>query len=297
MKGRTLICAVAALGTICRAGIAEDVRLQLERNDFAGAARSIQSYRQKQGVTPDVLEALSWMARAELSRGNLNQAEKFAQETYQLSSTEVKKHPLPRDPNAPLALALGASIEVEGNVMARRGERASAVAYLRAELMKYSATSIALRIQKNVNLLSLEGKPAPALQGVVLPAGKPALVFFWAHWCPDCKAEAAVLKQVKAEFGPKGLALIAPTQHYGYAANGDDAPPAVEARYIEQVRRQFYTGVIEGPLVVNEQNFRVWGASTTPTLALVDRKGVVRMYHPGAISYQELRARILETLL
>ena len=35
----------------------------------------------------------------------------------------VKKHPLGRDPNAPLALALGASIEVEGNVMAARGER------------------------------------------------------------------------------------------------------------------------------------------------------------------------------
>src|SRR5579862_2834955 len=136
VKGTTLICAAVAFPALAWAGIAEDVKLQLERNDFAGAARAVQSYRQKQGVTPDVLEALSWMARAELSRGNLNQAEKYAQETYQLSSAEVKKHPLPRDPNAPLALALGAAIEVEGNVIARRGERAGAVTYLRAELVK-----------------------------------------------------------------------------------------------------------------------------------------------------------------
>jgi len=58
------------------------------------------------------------------------------------------------------------------------------------------------------------------------------------------------------------------------------------------VRQSFYTGLIDAPAVVNEENFRVWGASTTPTLALVDRNGIVRMYHPGALPYAALRARI-----
>jgi thiol-disulfide isomerase/thioredoxin len=272
--------------------IVPDVRARLAQNDFAGAAGRIQSFRKNFGVTADVLEAMSWMARGELGRKNLDQAEKWSQETYQLCAVEVQKHPLTRDPNAPLALALGASIEVEGNVMAARGERAGAVAYLQGEVRKYYGTSIHARIQKVVNQLSLEGKPAPPLAGLAIPKGKPALVFFWAHWCPDCKAEAADLKRLKAEFVPKGLVFLAPTQKYGYAAGGKDAPPEVETRYIEQVRQTFYTGLIDAPITVNEENFRVWGASTVPTLALVDRNGIVRLYHPGALPYAELRARI-----
>ena len=276
--------------------IVPDVRESLAKNDFAGAAGQIQNYRRSFGVTADVLEAMSWMARAELGRKNLDQAEKWSQDTYQLSAAEVKKHPLSRDPNAPLALALGASIEVEGEVMAARGERAGAVAYLQAEVKKYYGTSIHARIQKVVNELSLEGKPAPALIGLAIPKGKPALLFFWAHWCPDCKAEAADLKKLKAEFVPKGLVFLAPTQKYGYAAQGKDATPEAETQYIEQVRRTFYTDLIDAPPVVNEENFRRWGASTTPTLALVDRNGIVRLYHPGALPYAELRARIAALL-
>jgi thiol-disulfide isomerase/thioredoxin len=286
-----------SMALVCGApNIVQDVRARLAQNDFAGAAGQIQSYRKSFGATPDMLEAMSWMARAELGRKNLDQAEKWSQDTYQLSAAEVKKHPLNRDPNAPLALALGASIEVEGNVMAARGERAGAIAYLQGELKKYYGTSIHARIQKVVNLLSLEGKPAPALAGIAIPKGKPALLFFWAHWCPDCKAEAADLKKLKAEFVPKGLVFLAPTQKYGYVAGGQDAPPEVETRYIEQVRQTFYTGLIDAPAVVNEENFRVWGASTTPTLALVDRNGIVRLYHPGALPYAELRARIAALL-
>jgi thiol-disulfide isomerase/thioredoxin len=276
--------------------IVQDVRTRLAQNDFTGAAGQIQNYRRSFGVTPDALEAMSWMARAELGRKNLDPAEKWSQDTYQLAASEVKKHPLSRDPNAPLALALGAAIEVEGNVMAARGERAGAVAYLQSELKKYYGTSIHARIQKVVNELSLEGKPAPALIGLAIPKGKPALLFFWAHWCPDCKAESADLRKLKAEFVPKGLVFLAPTQKYGYAAEGKDATPEAETLYIEQVRRTFYAGLVDAPAVVNEENFRVWGASTVPTLALVDRNGVVRLYHPGALPYAQLRERIAALL-
>jgi thiol-disulfide isomerase/thioredoxin len=273
-------------------GIVEDVRARLARNDFPGAAAAIETYRKSAGVTAEGLEAMSWMARGELARKNLAPAEKWAQDTYTLAAAEWKKHPVSKDPNAPLALALGAAIEVEGRVTAARGERADAVAYLTGERQKYSLTPIHARIQKVINELSLEGKPAPALAGFTLPKGRPALVFFWAHWCPDCKAERADLVRLKAEFVPKGLVFLAPTQKYGYVAGGVDATPEVETRYIEQVRKMYYADLINAPAVVNEENFRVWGASTTPTLALVDRNGVVRMYHPGAVPYAELRARI-----
>lgn len=273
-------------------GIVDDVRVRLSRNDFAGAVAEIQGYRKSNGVTPEGLEAMSWVARGELARKNLDQAVKWAEDTYQLSAAEWKKRPISRDPNAPLALALGASIEVEGTALAVRGERAGAIGYLTEQLQKYYGTSIRARIQKVINELSLEGKPAPALAGLTIPKGRPAFVFFWAHWCPDCKAETPDLIRLKSEFVPKGLAFLAPTQKYGYVAGGQDAPPEVETRYIEQIRKTYYTGLIDAPVVVNEENFRVWGASTTPTLALVDRNGIVRLYHPGVLPYAELRARI-----
>jgi thiol-disulfide isomerase/thioredoxin len=288
--------AMALLATLASGaeGIVEDVRAKIALNDFAGAAAAIQTYRKSAGITADGLLAMSWMARGELAQKNLDQAAKWAEDTYTLTAAEWKKHPVKQDPNAPLALALGASIEVEGSVMAARGERADAVAYLTGERQKYYSTPIRARIQKVINLLSLEGKAAPALVGMPLPKGRPALVFFWAHWCPDCKAEKAELVKLKAEFGPKGLVFAAPTQKYGYVAGGEDAAPEVETRYIEQVRKMYYTGLIDAPAVVNEENFRLWGASTTPTLALVDRNGIVRMYHPGVVPYPELRAKIAE---
>jgi thiol-disulfide isomerase/thioredoxin len=248
------------------------------------------------GVTPEVMEALSWMGRAEVGRGHADQAEKYAQETYQLATALLKKRALGKDPDAPLAVALGAAIEVQAEVLAMRGQRAEAVTYLRGQAQTFASASIRPRIQKNLNLLSMEGKPAPALQGVALPKGKVTLIFFWAHWCPDCKAEVGVLRQLKTEFGPRGFALIAPTQKYGYVAGGVDAPADVETKYIEQIRRTYYDGVIDGPVTVNEENFRVYGASTTPTLVLVDRYGVVKLYHPGTLTYAELRARIAALL-
>jgi thiol-disulfide isomerase/thioredoxin len=296
MRFTTIACAaLIALPSGCAAGIVDDVRMALSRGDFTGAIATVQNYRRAHGTAPETLEAMSWVARAELSKGDSAAAEKWALETYQLAVAETKKHPLTTDPNAPLALALGAAIEVEGGVKERTARNAG-VAYLRQQLQLFTLTSISDRIQKNINLLSLVGNPAPALRGVTIPKGKVALLFFWAHWCPDCKAEVQVLRQLKSEFTSKGLVVIAPTQHYGYAAGGEDATPEAESRYIELIRQRYYAGVVDAPAVVNETNFRVYGASTTPTLVLVDRNGIVRMFHPGALTYQELRGAISAAL-
>jgi thiol-disulfide isomerase/thioredoxin len=295
MKAGVLLSTLLVVSLSAAAGIVEDVRVILDRGDFAGAAASIQAYRQAHGTSPEALEAMSWVARVELSKGDRAAAEKWAQNTYQFAVAETKKHPLSSDPNAPLALALGGAIEVEGNVK-EQTQHGAGVAYLRGKLQLFARTSISGRIQKNINLMSLVGNPAPALHGMTIPKDKVALLFFWAHWCPDCKAEVDILRQLKSEFAGNGFVIVAPTQHYGYAEGGEDASPAAESRYIELIRQRYYAGVVNAPAVVNEENFRIYGASTTPTLVLVDRKGIVRMYHPGALSYQDLRAAIRSAL-
>jgi thiol-disulfide isomerase/thioredoxin len=267
-----------------------DVRQSLARADFPRATELVRAYRASNGVTPEAVEALSWIARGEFARKNLVQADKLAQETNRLALEQAKTHPIAHD--ASLQVAIGAVIEVEANVLTTRGQRAEAITYLREQLKTYYATPIRPRIQKNINLLSLEGKHAPALERVTLPAGKPVLLFFWAHWCSDCKYEIPILARIKAEFVPKGLLFIAPTEKFGYVAGGEDAPPEVELRYIEQVRQQYYGALVDAPAIVNEENFNKYGVSTTPTFVLIDRAGIVKMYHPGGLTYEELRPRV-----
>jgi thiol-disulfide isomerase/thioredoxin len=234
--------------------------------------------------TPADAEAISWQARAALAQKNYAEAEALAAQAYQYARTlNIQKDPK-------LQTALGAAIEVQSQILAARGERAEAVTYLRGQLKTYFATPIRERIQKNLNLLNLEGKPAPPLdtshmmgsKPAPLTKGHPVLLFFWAHWCTDCKAEAPYLAQM-----PRDLVVIAPTQHYGYVGATENIPRAEETKYIDQIRQQFYPNFA---VPLSEENFKTYGASTTPTIVLIDRQGIVRLYHPGIMNPQELQA-------
>ncbi len=285
-----LLFLVLAVAECASAGIVETVLASFATGSDARAIQELRAYRTSHGSTPEYLEAFSWLARAELDSHNYAPAETFALEVHALSVEQLKKRTLDREPHLPIAL--GAAIEVEGSLLAAQGRRSEAVTYLQEQAKVFAATSIVARIRKNLLLLTLEGKPAPALENVVIPKDRPVLLFFWAHWCPDCKAEIPILMRIRAEFAPKGLVFLAPTQKYGYVAGGVDAAPAIETAYIEQVRRSYYAGLIESPVAISETNFTRYGASTTPTLVLLDRAGIVRRYHPGAMTYQELREAV-----
>ena len=126
--------------------------------------------------------------------------------------------------------------------------------------------------------------------------GKVVLLFFWAHWCADCKAEAPVLAKLGSELKAAGLVIVAPTRRYGYTADDDHALPAKETSFITKVFDHYYAGIPNEGVPVDRGNFERFGASTTPTIVLVDRRGIVRLYHPGLMTEEELRAEI-EALL
>jgi thiol-disulfide isomerase/thioredoxin len=299
MRFRIVLMTMALTATAW-AGVVDDVRMALAQNNFPAAQSELNSYRAQVGVNGEYLEAYSWMARAALDAGEYDQAVAYAKQTKTLAVEQLKQRPLDAEPHLPLAL--GAAYEVESQVLAARGERTQAVALLESALRTYGSTSIRARLQKNLNVLSLQGKPAPALRagqemGASLPPasrlkGSPVLLFFWAHWCADCKAEAPIITQLRSEFAGQGLKVIGPTRLYGYTAQVEYASQAVEMTYIDAVRRRFYSGLLDMPVPVSTYNFDVYGASTTPTLVLLDRAGKVAWYHPGAVPYGELRQEI-----
>lgn len=282
------------------AGIVENVRFLLAQNNFAAAESQLDSYRSQRGVDGEYLDAYSWLARAALDQGQYDQAASYAKQTKAMALDELKKRPLDAEPHLPLAL--GAALEVQSQVLAARGQKVQAVSLLQAALRTYGNTSIHDRIQKNLNLLSFQGRLAPTLKsdqflGAPLPPaarlkGSPVLLFFWAHWCADCKAEAPIITQLRSEFAPKGLKVIGPTRFYGYTAQIEHASQGDELRYIDAVRNRYYSGLLDMPVPINTHNFLVYGASTTPTLVLLDRAGKVAWYHPGAVPYSELRTEI-----
>lgn len=303
MKSRLLVAALliesAAAGSLIR-----DVRSAIAQDNFALGEAHIQKYRAGNGVTPEMLAALSWLGRGALEAKRLERAEAYATETHRLALELLGKRPLDEDRHLPVAL--GAAIEVQAQVMSERGERSAAVDFLRRELAKYRGTSIRERLQKNIHLLSLKGKPAPPLRigewlgprpvPLAELKGKPVLLFFWAHWCGDCKRQAPILARIQSDYGNRGLVLVGPTRRYGYMARGRDATPAEELKYIDEVRNRYYPDLADMPAPLSEENLKEYGVSTTPTLVLIDREGIVRMYHPGGMPYEELAAMVESVL-
>jgi thiol-disulfide isomerase/thioredoxin len=278
-----------------RPPVIRQVRAAAEAKNWVEARRLLDAFQAENGRTPAWLEAYSWVARGRLFAKEYAEATREAEFVEKQSLALLKQRRLDTEPSLPIAL--GAAIEVQGLALNAQGQKAEAVSFLQTRLKTYHATSIRTRIQKNLHLVSLEGKPAPTLAvdesvGPYKPLSLTALrdrkvlLFFWAHWCGDCKASVEAVARISREF-PQ-LAIVGPTQPYGYIAGGEEAPRAREVAYIEETRAKYYAGIERMSVPVSEENFKLWGASTTPTFAVIDATGVVKLYRPGRITYDEL---------
>src|SRR5260370_41369728 len=127
------------------------------------------------------------------------------------------------------------------------------------------------RTQENFKRLSMGAKAAPALDqreslgAKPLPLtslkGEPVLLFFWAHWCGDCKEERPILAQIEKEYANKRLVVVAPTQRYSYVARGEEAGPTEELKYIDEIRHKFYADLMNVPAPISDEDLQTYAAS------------------------------------
>jgi thiol-disulfide isomerase/thioredoxin len=276
------------------------VRDAIAENDFKKAEQLARADMKVQGETPLAIEAFSWLGRGALANNQYDAAMTYASLTYEMVEAQLKTRQL--DDESHLPIALGAAIEVQAHALAGQGRRSEGLMLLQRESDHFKGTSITTRLNKNVNLLSLEGQPALSWAssewlGQKPPTaaelkGKPVVIFLWAHWCSDCKKQGPILESLVNKYKDSGITVIAPTQRFGYVDKRKPAGPAEELAYIQQIRDQYYPWMKSISAPVSNDVYDKYGVSTTPTYVMIDREGKVSTYLPGQPTVEQLEPLI-----
>ena len=154
---------------------------------------------------------------------------------------------------------------------------------------KRAAAGGRVQVRDRARQLALIGAEAPEISvkewingeaaSLASLRGRVVLLEFWATWCQPCREMFPKLRKLDEEYRERGLEVIALTRHY--LASRDTASSLAEElelmrSVVAQHDLKFRVGVAE-----DERTQELYGATGLPTLALVDRTGVVRYAHFG----------------
>jgi hypothetical protein len=275
MKKILLLFAVLWTTSAFAAGeVARLVRYKLSAGDITSAIAAAEDYKAEKGIDPDYLDAIGWIARGAEILKKPEIARSYVAELHRL---------IPIEADATLS-PFGAAIEVEGRLIAASDGRGAAIRYFEDAYANAKAVSLRSRIRKNINMLSLEGQRALPIEGQALQ-NKPTLLFFWMAGCGDCKGQGPSLNRVWSKYKSSGLQMIGVTRQY------DGTPDEIQKFW-----KETYPDLSDVPVVISTDTMVRYGVSATPTFALVDRGGIVRLYTPTRLSETELSRKIEELM-
>lgn len=266
--------------------LVRSVRMKISAGDILSGQAMAEDYKRDKGVDAEYLNAIGWLARGAEMHGRLETADELVRELHREIPNEDPK----------LLTPYGAAIETEGRLMHRRKGRGAAIRYFEQKFASAKATSLKSRIRKNINFLTIEGESAPPIAGKKLDSGKPALVFLFAEWCGDCKAQAASLTRVWEKYRSRGLNMVAVTRLYSSPTDEKPLTPAEETEKVKKVWAESYAGLADVPVVIDTDTMVHYGVSATPSFAFVDKSGVTRTYTATRLSEAEM-SRQIEALL
>ena len=120
---------------------------------------------------------------------------------------------------------------------------------------------------------------------------RPCLLFFWAHWCSDARAQARTVARIRPRFEGV-LSVVAPTRLFGYTTKGNFVEEAVELAHLQEMRQVDYPDLATCPIPFGAENFDRYGASTIPTLVGIRPGGSVGFFHAGVLKEDALEERL-----
>jgi thiol-disulfide isomerase/thioredoxin len=276
------LIALLILATTLQAAVIADIRGKLSAGDLLSADALATDFCAANPGSTECAAALSWLARGAQMLGQPQATANYIAATKKILATNPKE-------DAFLRTAIGATIESEARLLATNGKLDQAIRLLRNELPKATSFPVKARIQKTLNILTLEGKTAPSYDPAL--KGKTTLLFLWAHWCGDCKAQVPAIAEIAAKFGAT-LNIIAPTTRYETVPNIENPTEQQENDHIEKVWRESYQAIEKIPHPIDPKIMLDYGVSSTPTIVIIDAKGIVRAYRTSRMSTAQIEKLI-----
>ncbi len=128
--------------------------------------------------------------------------------------------------------------------------------------------------------------------------GSVVLLEFWATWCRSCVEVFPKVKRLHEQHAGRGLHVLALTRHY-YTSPG---PVESADKELELIQKYLLEHGLEFPVGVSEDatTQMTYGAVGLPTVALIDRRGVVRAFGrfdggpEGDPIFEEILARCMD---